>query len=671
MGVIYNPTFKPGDNLPADVVNNIIKSVKEDESTLATVSAKVEKQVSIDDIYSKDEIDEKINKKADKANEYGGFAGGEASNPQYGAAIGKGASTQNGGAVGQNASAQTGGAVGQNAKVSLSGGAVGSDAESGMGFAGGTSAKSTAQDAIQLGTGTNNAEKTLQVYSYQLMDADGHIPNDRMPTKADVDNVYTKTEIDTKLGNNPGTLTFDSTPTSGSTNPVTSDGIKTELDKKADKENGTNGFVGGSSSSATNGAAIGAGASATSGGAVGRGANATTGGAIGDRAYSNKGFAGGDNAKSTAQDAIQLGTGTNDTEKTLQVYDYQLMDADGRIPSDRMPTSIYTKKQIDDKMNLVCRIKGSLDCSGTPASVENCEIGDIYNILSDDETGLVDNSFDFSTSPKEVIVQDNNLVGFHLLHLRSDISETENPPTITLRYNGVSKTFNISKLQQQGENNVIVTSTDIYSAFGIDSSTPYITMILFSIANNWIEVPNGANIVWTEYGWDILSATVDTSNYYTKDVVDTKLDNKVDKIEGKGLSTEDYTYAEKQLVKHAQMKPEVTIQENETQILNVFSDGNIINIYKNTTTDIESFVINIPEQLTVDGSFLYDVSFKTGATAPSVVQTLHSHTLVWLGTDCELNNNEYVFNPQVNKYYDIMFYYNGNNFVGLVTGYSL
>lgn len=34
MGMIYEPTFKPGDILPASVVNNIIKSIKEDEETL-------------------------------------------------------------------------------------------------------------------------------------------------------------------------------------------------------------------------------------------------------------------------------------------------------------------------------------------------------------------------------------------------------------------------------------------------------------------------------------------------------------------------------------------------------------------------------------------------------------------------------------------------------------
>ena len=39
-----------------------------------------------------------------------------------------------------------------------------------------------------------------------------------------------------------------------------------------------------------------------------------------------------------AIDAVQLGTGTNNTPKTLQVYGYQLMKTDGTIPSDRIKT---------------------------------------------------------------------------------------------------------------------------------------------------------------------------------------------------------------------------------------------------------------------------------------------------------------------------------------------
>ena len=49
------------------------------------------------------------------------------------------------------------------------------------------------ENIIQLGTGTNTTSKTLQVFDYQLLDADGKIPNERLNLKLDV---ATTDEID-------------------------------------------------------------------------------------------------------------------------------------------------------------------------------------------------------------------------------------------------------------------------------------------------------------------------------------------------------------------------------------------------------------------------------------------------------------------------------------------
>lgn len=72
------------------------------------------------------------------------------------------------------------------------------------------------------------------------------------------------------------------------------------------------------------------------------------GGAIGYKARANDGFSGGKEATAvqtdesgrvtSVVDAIQLGTGNNPNEKTLQVYDYTMMNADGSIPMDRLPS---------------------------------------------------------------------------------------------------------------------------------------------------------------------------------------------------------------------------------------------------------------------------------------------------------------------------------------------
>jgi len=53
------------------------------------------------------------------------------------------------------------------------------------------------------------------------------------------DRYYTESEMDTKLSGKQNTLTFDTTPTASSSNPVTSDGIKTALDGKVSKSGDT------------------------------------------------------------------------------------------------------------------------------------------------------------------------------------------------------------------------------------------------------------------------------------------------------------------------------------------------------------------------------------------------------------------------------------------------
>lgn len=62
---------------------------------------------------------------------------------------------------------------------------------------------------------------------------------------------------------------------------------------------------------------------------------------------------------------------------------------------------------------------------------------------------------------------------------------------------------------------------------------------------------SGKNYGWTgvtsayDDGWDVLGGTFDLTDYYTKEQADDLLDDKVDKVEGKQLSTEDFTSAYK------------------------------------------------------------------------------------------------------------------------------
>ena len=120
-----------------------------------------------------------------------GFSAGNGATATYGGAIGNGATATIGGAVGASATATYGGAVGASATATI-GGAVGAYATAEDGFSGGWKAQVGKDsdgayiDAIQLGTGTNNTPKTLQVYDHKVYDSTkdslyGYYLNDKTP----------------------------------------------------------------------------------------------------------------------------------------------------------------------------------------------------------------------------------------------------------------------------------------------------------------------------------------------------------------------------------------------------------------------------------------------------------------------------------------------------------
>lgn len=135
--------------------------------------------------------------------------------------------------------------------------------------------------------------------------------------------------------------------------------FETNFDKKADKQTAGGGFVGGLGAvSADSSSAVGKGAQAKNGGfAGGSGTFANAGfaggmsakvhfygGAAGRNAIAGAGFSGGDGAiagkKANEADrvnCIQLGAGVNNVEGSLQVYGFQLMDGNGKIPEERLP----------------------------------------------------------------------------------------------------------------------------------------------------------------------------------------------------------------------------------------------------------------------------------------------------------------------------------------------
>ena len=163
---------------------------------------------------------------------------------------------------------------------------------------------------------------------------------------------------------------IDDEPTNGSYNLITSDAVKKALDKKADIYNEYGGFSAGQDAvSRSLGGAIGARSDTWSGGAVGKDAESVFGGAIGSNSCTGDGFAGGYEARTINDegvpiDAIQFGTGTNSKPKTMQVYDYTMMDADGTIPKERLADLPLAKTDENNNFTTSQTITGTLTVNG-------------------------------------------------------------------------------------------------------------------------------------------------------------------------------------------------------------------------------------------------------------------------------------------------------------------
>jgi hypothetical protein len=234
------PTRYIVNELPTDNINTngiyLVPSAESDDDNIYIEYVYINEKweiigspckIDLSGYYDKESSDKLLSEKANVKNSSGGgevglravasygFSGGKDSSTTYGGAAGSKAASTQGGAVGWSANATTGFAGGKNSKETAGGGAggenanaaqgggalgkgayayrgggIGYGAATGDGFAGGYNARAhngtKSIDAIQLGSGTNANEKTLQVYNYQMMDADGSIPSERVQWLVDM-----------------------------------------------------------------------------------------------------------------------------------------------------------------------------------------------------------------------------------------------------------------------------------------------------------------------------------------------------------------------------------------------------------------------------------------------------------------------------------------------------
>ena len=86
-----------------------------------------------------------------------------------------------------------------------------------------------------------------------------------------------------------------------------------------------------------------------------------------------------------------------------------------------------------------------------------------------------------------------------------------------------------------------------------------------------------------------------------------------------------------------------------------------------STPDVLNFILADGEY---NSDYMTSVSFATYNTPPEIIYT-NSGIINWVGTDCSIDADGYsLFIPSPNMRYEIVVYFNGVHFVGLVNGYK-
>ena len=262
-------------------------------------------------------------------------------------------------------------AVGSSASVTQQGG-----------VAVGAGAQATASGAIQIGEGTNSTASTFQVGSYQLLDASGKIPAERLNSSGTVENV-TITEDSIAIGegaeNNPG----------GSNNVA----------------------IGKSASGWMNSVAVGSSVLSTNQNTTAVGANS--------EASSVSATAIGAGAKALGENSIQIGSGTNDTANTFQVGDYTLLDANGNIPDERLANA--------DTVNVINNL--------TSTSTTDALSANQGKVLNDDLVKILNNEINIQNSNGGFAAGDGASVTRSSIAIGKDaIAEGLSAPMIAIGY---------------------------------------------------------------------------------------------------------------------------------------------------------------------------------------------------------------------------------------------
>lgn len=241
-----------------------------------------------------------------------------------------------------------------------------------------------------------------------------------------------------------------------------------------------------------------------------------------------------DNAISTLPIASEVRLGT------VKIGDNLVIDENGTLSA--VNTGVTSYSPLSDKPsinNVELDGNKTLNDLGIDIPTATSDLINDSNFVSDSNYVHTDNNFTNTLKDKL-----NNIVANIIDDINSSLSTTYSSSKIDALINSIVGGMDIEIVQElpsSGEEHTI------YLVPKQDASTG-------DVYNEYIYVDSE---------WELIGNTqIDLSDYYTKQEVDSALNGKVDKVSGKGLSTEDYSSAEKTKLGNIESGAEVNVINN-------------------------------------------------------------------------------------------------------------
>lgn len=363
--------------------------------------------------------------------------------------------------------------------------------------------------------------------------------------------------------------------------------------------------------------------------------------------------------------------------------DIEILNSELTKKSDK--SDVYTKIEMDEKLDIKADKSTTLEGYGI---TDGCTQKEAFSMFSQNENDImnlthrVDNIEIIDIPSKADKATTLEGYGITDAYTKAAVNTKFNELQSIINYQSAGISESIARASQALEKTDELQEnkadkTEIPTKVSeLENDTNYVTNTDYATAEvgGVVKVKSSAGIGLTDD--NTLKVAYATASYirakasYVNPIVPALLDYAVEVCTNQTMS-DDNTEAQGQLPASYDavktyvdtQKPQIVIWDEPTLLFRFSQLNNTVNRACELTTLSITFDDGIYDPLCT-----MELSFDSGET-PTSIDYADSGILNWVGTDCVTSDGLSIFQPSPNTHYDIVFYFNGTQFIGLVNGF--